>query len=260
MTETTLTWAVPPAYIFNFFLVLGRVGAVVGTAPLISGRSVPMQVKVALSVLVSLVLVAANAGRLAPVPETWSGFVAAVGLHVVVGLVLGFAAGLAFSALQMAGQLLGMQIGFALANEIDPVQGAQATLIDEVYAIMAGLVFLVIDGHHWLMLALMQSFDLVPLDGSGFVLPTAERLALLTAAVPSLALRMAFPVMAALLVTDVALGILMRIAPQMNIFSVGFPVKIVLGLGAMAITVAFPTEAFQGALSQFLVSFGTLWG
>src|SRR5690606_5536593 len=82
VTETTLTWAVPPAYIFNFFLVLGRVGAVVGTAPLISGRSVPMQVKVALSVLVSLVLVAANAGRLAPVPETWSGFVAAVGLHV----------------------------------------------------------------------------------------------------------------------------------------------------------------------------------
>ena len=260
MSELSVTWPLSTAYAFNFLLVLARVGALVGTMPVISGRSVPMMVKAGLAVVVSLILLSANWQTLAPEPETWAALAGALLQHMAVGLVIGFSAGLAFAALQVAGQLLGMQIGFSLAMAVDPVSEQQASVLDQVYGIVAALIFLAIDGHHWVLQALQSTFDIVPLDQTVVTMPTAEALAAITAKVPLIGVQVAFPVMAALVVADVALGVLSRIAPQVNVFVVGMPLKVGLGLLAMALTVNWPALALRDSLMSFLLMAERFWG
>ncbi len=259
MHELGIAWPLTPVAAYNLILILTRVGAAVGTAPVLGGRSVPMQAKVALAFLTSLILLAANWQHLAPLPGSWAELLAALVQHLAVGLVFGFAAGLAFAGLQMAGQIVGLQVGFALADTVDPVSDFNVALLDQVYNILAGLIFLAIDGHHWLMLALLRSFDLVPLTQTGLNVPSPEGLAALTANVPALALQVAFPVIAALIVADVALGILVRIAPQMNVFVVGLPLKVAVGLVAMAIALWWPAITLHSSLGDYLLLAQRFW-
>lgn len=259
MPELSIAWPLAPVAAYNFILILTRVGAAVGTAPVLGGRSVPMQAKLALTLLVSLVLLAANWQRLAPLPGSWAELLAVLVQHLAVGLLLGFATGLVFAALQMAGQLVGLQVGFALADTVDPVSEFNVALLDQFYNILAALIFLAIDGHHWLMLALLRSFDLVPLTQATLNVPSPEELAVLTANVPALALQVAFPVMAALVVADVALGILVRIAPQINVFVVGMPLKVAIGLVAMAIALSWPAVTIRGSLGDYLLLAQRFW-
>lgn len=257
--EATLIWPLAGTHAFSFLLVLARVGALVGTAPIISGRSVPLPVKAGFTALVSLALLAANWDRLAPVPDEWSGFVSLIVQQVLIGALLGFAASLAFAALQMAGQLVGLQMGFALGSVIDPTSEHQVALLDQFYAVLAGLAFLALDGHHWLVLALMQTFALLPLDAPARLLPSAEGLAALTAQVPAIALRFAFPAIAALIVADVALGVLVKVAPQLNVFVVGLPLKIAVALLAMTLMVPWLGGTVHSSLDDFLLTSQGLW-
>ncbi len=257
--DLSLAWPLSPVYAFNFILVLARVGALLGTAPVIGGRSVPMRAKAGLAGLTALTLLVANADRLAPLPETWATFAGLIIQHLLVGLVLGFAAGLTFAALQMAGELIGLQMGFSLARTIDPVAQQQVAVIDQLYTVVAGLVFLAVDGHHWLMLALMRTFDIAPLAGTLSVTGSANGLIALTASALMLALQVALPGLAAFIAADVALGMLVRVAPQMNIFAVGLPLKVALGLLVLAITLGGPSLAVKESLDGFLLGAEGLW-
>lgn len=258
--EMTLAWPLSAAHAYNFLLVLSRVAAMVGTAPMIGGRAVPNTAKAALALGVTVVLVAARWEELAPIPATlWEVAVGVAG-QVLVGVLLGFAAGLAFSALQMAGQLIGLQMGLSMANMLDPAAEHHVALVDQMYSVIAGLAFLALDGHHWLMFALLQTFDLVPLHAPSAALLAPEALIALTARMPLLAVQIAFPVLAALIVADVALGILVRVAPQMNVFVVGMPLKIAVGLFLIGLTIAGPCVSLRESAWQFLTMLLGFWG
>jgi flagellar biosynthesis protein FliR len=258
MLDFSLAWPVAPLYAFNFMLIVARVGGLVGTAPLIGGRNVPNLMKVGLVLITSLILMVANWDRLAPAPQSWLELAGGIVHHLAIGVALGFAASLSFAGLQMGGQLIGLQVGFSLANTIDPTTEFQVALLDQVYAVIAGLVFLALDGHHWLMLALQRTFDLAPLAG-GVQTLALQNLVNLTANVPALALQVAFPALGALIVADIVLGVLVRTIPQLNVFVIGMPLKVVIGLVAIGLTLSWSSAALRDSLTQSILLSQGLW-
>jgi flagellar biosynthetic protein FliR len=262
--------AQPPLFWEGFVLVLCRVGAVLMIAPIFGHRSVPAQVRVALAVLLSLVMLPTAAGArgaLPPLPEslvTWTGLIAR---ELLIGSVIGFAVLLVFLAIQGAGHAAGLQIGFSLANIVNPLTAEHSSLVDQFYTQLAVLVFLAMDGHHALLIALQQTFDLVPLAGGGLraqpggpdllglgLDPLAARGAWpavlnLGGEVFLLAARIALPVMAALLLADVALAIVARAVPQLNVFVIGIPAKLGLGLIMLLVTVPVTAQVMARAFA-----------
>ncbi|MDE3077979.1 MAG: flagellar biosynthetic protein FliR [Chloroflexota bacterium] len=248
----------PPGYFGNFFLVLVRVGAMIMTAPLIQGRAIPVMLKVGLALLISFLLLPINQGHFVNVPFEWVPLSLLVVKEMGVGVLVGFVANLVFAGAQFAGQVVGMQAGFNLANVIDPLFGQSLPILDQLYTILAGLLFLAIDGHHMLILAVQQTFDIVPIGGLQITGPLFNQLALLTAGVFVAGLRLALPIMAALLLADVTLGLMARSFPQLNIFVVGLPVKLFLAFLLLLVTLPAMSTVLQGFFRSSFVDLSNL--
>jgi flagellar biosynthetic protein FliR len=183
------------------------------------------------------------------------------------GFLLGFISSLVFAGIQAAGHLIGLQSGFGLANVLDPLSGEQGSIIDQFYLIIAVLLFLSVNGHHQFLLALERSFSTVPIDGytQPFAANAEELVAFVartTGTVFEVGLRLAVAVGGALLITDVVMGLTARAIPQMNVFMVGAPLKlmvamvgIVLALPTTAIAMVFAFERVLTALNTVLQAF-----
>lgn len=248
---------VPATYFQAFFLVFVRVAAVVGTMPILSSRNIPMLAKVGLAAILAFVLTPTLPGAMPLLPSTFLPFLVAVAQEVFLGLLFGFAVQVVFSGLQAAGQFLGVQMGLTIANTFDPLTQAQSiNYIDQFYALLAGMLFLTINGHHWTILALQQSFELVPLGQFALGERVANDLVALTMEALVVSVRIGMPIAVALILADVAFLVLGRSAPQMNIFFVGQPLKI--GIGLIALFLALPamlslmTTVFQGLFGDLL--------
>jgi flagellar biosynthetic protein FliR len=153
-----------------------------------------------------------------------------LGAELLLGLVLGLSVRLILTGFEMAGQFMGFQMGFTIVNVVDPQSGSQTSIMAQFSYILAILIFLMANGHHYLIQALARSFELVP--PGGFV-PHAEvfaKLAKLSSHMFTVALKIAAPVMSSLLLATIALGIVSKTVPQMNILIVGFPLNIGIGL------------------------------
>lgn len=153
--------------------------------------------------------------------------------EVLIGILLGFVAYLFFTVTQIAGSFVDMQMGFGIANVVDPMTGAQSPILGNLKFFLAVLTFLAIDGHHYLLMGIMNSYDWVPLDNefftriyegsvSTFLLRTLSTMFVL-------AFQLSAPLITALFLVDVALGMLARTAPQFNVFVIGLPLKILVG-------------------------------
>jgi flagellar biosynthetic protein FliR len=250
--------AVPATYFQSFFLVLVRVGTVVMTLPILSSRNIPPTAKIGLSAVLAFVLTPTLPDARPTIPPHFLPFVLMIAQELFLGLLFGFVVQVVFSGLQMAGQFLGTQMGLTIANTFDPLsQTQQINYIDQLYGLLAGLLFLTINGHHWTIQALQQSFAIVPLGQLALGERVANDLVALTAEALVVSLRIGLPIAAALLLTDVAFLVLGRSAPQMNIFFVGQPLKI--GVGLIAFFLALP--AMVGLMtSVFRGLFGDLTG
>jgi flagellar biosynthetic protein FliR len=132
---------------------------------------------------------------------------------------------------------VGLQIGFSLANVVNPLTSDHASLIDQFYTLLSILVFLAINGHHALLLAARQTFDLVPLGSQNVGIPAGTLILGWGSQLFVVALRISLPLMAALLLADLSLAIIARSVPQLNVFVVGMPAKLVVGFAMLAITV-----------------------
>ena len=152
-------------------------------------------------------------------------------------LKIGFAADLAFGAIQMAGSAMGMGSGFESSRIFNPALGEAGSSFDQIFVMTASMIFLAIDGHHFFLIALQKTFNAVPLNGA---LPFNGMEAVMetTAVFISAGIHMAMPVMAALVLTDLTLGLLARVAPQVQVYFLGLPVKVVVALAAMGMTFA----------------------
>ena len=235
------------AYLPNFLLILCRITAFFVVAPVFATRSIPAQWKIGLASLIAFTVFAAS-GRSTIMPMDGQ-YVLLVLRETLVGLLLGFVAQLFFTVVQIAGAVIDIQMGLGIANVIDPMTGAQSPIMGNFKFIVAMLLFLTFNGHHYLIDGIMRSYEWIPLDRESFARivqgGVSDFLVSSLDDVFALSLQMAAPVVVSLFLTDVGLGILAKTAPQFNIFVVGLPVKIIVGFLALAIALPGMLVWFQ---------------
>ncbi|VBB42488.1 Flagellar biosynthetic protein fliR [uncultured Desulfatiglans sp.] len=237
----------------NFFLIFVRVTSMLFFLPIFDSRVIPVIFKAGLSLAMSLLLfhylspTIHLADPLGPVP-----LVLGVAGEVFMGAGIALSVKLILAGVQLAGQLAGFQMGLAIANVVDPLTSEQSSETAMVLNLFAMLVFLAVDAHHWFLRALAASFEQVgPLSlhlSPSFV----ESLLTLSGAMFVIAIKVAAPIIAALLLTSAALGLVARTVPQMNIFIVAFPLKIMVGFLLMALSLPY----ISSYLSELFHTFG----
>jgi flagellar biosynthetic protein FliR len=226
--------SIPIGPIEVFLLVATRVLAVLATSPVIGLRGVPIQARLGLGLFTALILVpvVAKDGVPTGVDVTWS----ALAGELVVGALSGFAATVAYTAISFGASLLDFQAGFSMATLYDATFGSQGAILERFYSAIAALLFFQTDTHHLVIRVLVQLFTVVPLGTFSLSKINPELLAQIMAGAFIVALELVFPVMVALLLADIALAVLARVAPQFGIFSIGLQIKVALALGALLIT------------------------
>ena len=217
-------------------LILLRVSAVLIAAPIFGHRSYLSRGKVGLAFMVSLIVFPIVADRGFEVPEGIFAYVFMMMSEVIMGLILGFIVLLVFVGIQFAGQLAGLQMGFGIVNVIDPQSSNQISILGQFLNILAILILLSLNGHHVILNGLLHSFDVVPLGGVTLPEAVMEKLMSLCAEVFVVAVKISAPILVALFLVSVAMGILARTVPQMNVFIVGFPVQIGVGMTALSLS------------------------
>ncbi|NBP78900.1 MAG: hypothetical protein EBU62_15585, partial [Proteobacteria bacterium] len=157
-----------------FFLVFCRVGTMMIVAPVFGSRGTSPQLRVFFGLTVALVMLPVVAPAGVVIPTDISGFLGRAAREIMIGALVGFVVLLIFTSLEGAGHVIGLQMGFSLANIINPLTSTNASLIDQFYTLVATLVFLTIDGHHMVLLGVERTFQLAPIDRVGSYLPPIE--------------------------------------------------------------------------------------
>lgn len=226
-----------------------RIGAMFAAVPIFSSRSVPVRIRVLFAFLLSWMLL-----PVIPEPpdvELISGQALIISIHqILIGLAMGFIMQLVFAAFVIAGQSIAMAMGLGFASMIDPQNGMQVPVISQAFLIMVTLVFLALNGHLLLIELLAKSFQTLPI---GMLVPSREGLWQLVSwgsAMFTGGMLIALPAVAALLLVNLAFGVTTRAAPQLNIFAVGFPVMIMVGLSFMVLTLPTLTEHLSRLVMQ----------
>lgn len=237
-----------------FLLIFVRVTSFFLMLPLFSYRTIPTSHKVGFAFFLSLMLFF---GMETPTLEVDGAYYLLIIKEAMVGLFIGFLAYMLFSAVQVAGGLIDFQMGFAIANVVDPQTGTQSPLTGQYLNIIALFFLLAVNGHHLLLDGVFYSYQFIPLDqawvnfGDEKIMEYAGKtLALMFA----IAFQMSIPVVGAIFLVDVALGIVARTVPQLNIFVVGVPVKIVVGLIMLIIVMGAIMASVSNLFSTMLTT------
>jgi flagellar biosynthetic protein FliR len=237
-----------------FLLLFARVTSLVVIAPVFGYQNVPVQVKVALGLFLAFVLFPVVDGMAIPVDLQLVSLALLVIKEVIVGLLIGFVAGLIFAGVRYAGELMAFDMGFSAANVFDPENGAQNPIVGEFLYLFVLLAFLLINGHHFLLEAVQLSYNLVPIGSVTLNAAVANRIIDFSGLVFVIAVKFAAPLIVSLFLTNIALAILARVMPQMNIFTVSFPLKIGVGLIVLMTTGPLMVFVFKKSLSVFETS------
>ncbi len=240
-----------PFPVDGFLLLLARLSGLFLSAPIFSSRQMPVRIKVfvlvLLSVTLSYVIPVGNAVSI----DNAGMFLAAMVMEIVVGFTIGFVAYVVFAAIQLAGQLMDMQMGFGIVNVVDPLSGTQIPLMGNLTQTLALLMYLVIDGHHYLLQALIQSYQIVPVMGLNLGDSFFDLLMTIAAQMFVIAVKIAAPIIIAVLVADIAMGFVARTVPQMNVFIVGLPLRILVGLITLMLMMPVYLWVFSILFSRF---------
>jgi flagellar biosynthetic protein FliR len=250
----TLTEAQLLAWIAPLLWPFLRALALLSALPVLGTRSVPVRVRVGLAGLIAL----AVGGVLPPPPAVALDSALAAMLaaqQVVVGLALGFAVRIVFAAVELAGELVGLQMGLNFAGFFDPVTASQSTTAARFFGTTVAWLFVVVNGHLLVIASLVDSFTAFPVG--------PEPLAFLHRALPhqwgaeifGTGLWIALPLVALLLFVNLALGMVARVAPQVNVFAVGFPITLSVGLIGLLLTLPSLQQPFTLALERVLTHF-----
>jgi len=214
-----------------FLLVFVRVFAFLIASPLFSLPGIPALVRMGLAFCLAVLLYPVlPAGDRHAATADLTGYVLALLTETGVGLLLGILVSLIFNGFRSAGQYLDFQMGFALASAVDPLTGSQVTLMGQFMYLLGLVFFLNIDGHHRLINALAHSYQIIPLGTARFGLELGLIATKALAGMVLLAVQISAPVLAVLVIIDLALGFVAKAAPQINVFLLGFPLKILAGL------------------------------
>ena len=231
-----------------------RVLALFTSAPVFSMRAIPVRVRIGLAFLVALCAQAALPGQ--PVIDLNGREAAGAVLQQVgVGLAIGFAVRLVFVAVELAGEVIGLQMGLNFASFFDPASNAQVSAVARFFGNIAMLLFVVVNGHLMVLMAVVKSFESFPVDGHFLQAVAQMRLHELGAAVFASGLWIALPMIALLLFVNLTLGVISRVAPQMNIYAVGFPVTLTVGMLGITATLPMLEQPMLTLLQQAIEIF-----
>lgn len=230
-------------------LLLVRPGLLVATAPALGAGFAPAPARAALAALVALVLLPIVA---VPEPAGSGGLALMVAREAVVGLALAMSVRLVIAGAEFAGHLSGFQIGFSYANLVDPQSGVRNSTISALYSGLAVLVFFLVNAHHVLLRILVESYEAIPIGIGGVAATGGTLVTRMLGVVFVLGVQLAAPVLMVLLLVEVALGLLGRVAPSLNLLMFGFPIRLVAGLLAIATVLgAFPSAVGSMLSSSF---------
>lgn len=234
----TLTSAQLDAWIAAFFYPLARILALIAAAPPFSNAAVPLRVKAALGLALALALAPALPAIPAISPASGAGLML-LAQQMLIGATMGFAFRLVISAIDFAGELIGLQMGLGFATFYDPNNTAQTPVISEFLSLLGLLVLLSMNGHLMMLATLLRSFEALPIGASLLGAGSWSNLAHAGAIIFASGLMLALPVVCALLITNVALGVLTRAAPQLNLFAVGFPLTLIGGFAVLILSLGY---------------------
>jgi len=225
-------------WIAAFIFPLVRILALIASAPVLGNKQVPIRIKIALAMLITVVIAPSIPIQPGIAPASAQGLLILV-QQILAGLALGFTMRLIFTAVEMTGDLAGMQMGLGFASFYDPVNASYTPVISQFLGVLTTLAFLAMNAHLYMLSTLVDSFQAFPISTS---LPSAgafRTVAEWGTTIFSHALQLAMPLIGALMITNLALGILTRSAPQLNIFAVGFPITITVGFATLALSLPY---------------------
>lgn len=230
-----------------------RMLAVVATMPVLGHRSVPARVKVGLALAATLVIAPTLPATTVPSLFSPLGAVTAA-QQVLVGVSIGFTLRIVFAAIELAGELMGLQMGLSFSGFFDPATATQGTPVGAWLGVIATLVFLGMNGHLMVLHALGESFRVVPIGPESLGGADWRRLALLGTELFRIGVYAALPVVAAMLVCNLGLGVLGRVAPQLNLLAVGFSVTLLVGFSVLYLALPVIGAFLQNALERGIAS------
>lgn len=239
-----LTTATLDAWLAAYLFPLARVSGILLVAPIFSHSALPARIRLLL-ILVLTVAIAPLAGSMPQVAPASGIGLSILAEQVLIGLALGYVMRIASTAIDMAGELTGLQMGLGFATFFDPQSDANTAVVAQLYGLLATLVFLAINGHLIVTSLLAQSFSIVPVGMVTMVDFGFDRLAAYGAQIFLSGLLLALPFVAALLAANIALGMLTRAAPQLNLFAVGFSITLLAGFVLMAMILPQLTPSFE---------------
>jgi flagellar biosynthesis protein FliR len=233
-----------------FLLIFIRTLSLLAVAPIFSYSVIPIQVRISISVFFALALFPSLKNTLPKMNLDLLSFMLAGIVEVMIGLMIGFACSLIFYGMQLAGELIGFDIGFNVATVFDPENGTSGVTGIFLYY-FALLIFLILNGHHFIFESLKLSYESIPISGFKFSDEMYKQLIKISASMFIIAVKIAAPVIVTLFLTNIALGILSRVVPQMNIFMVGFSLKIAVGIIILTMIIPFIFFIFKKLLMNF---------
>ena len=242
----------------GFILVLARVTPLFVLAPLFSSQLIPARVKglIAVGISIGLTPIAMHGQH---VPSDAVSVAELVLEGLLVGLAFAFSLSMLLAALESAGSLIDVVSGFSYGSLINPMNGESSAVISRFYSLVGTMIFLMIGGDAWTLRGLSRTFQLVPLTDAPRLSSLVSGVEQVFGTIFTAALEVAAPVLAALLITDVAFGVVSRVVPQMNVFAVGFPTKVAVALLVVSASLPFVSNWITSQLSVSVsAALGTL--
>ena len=233
----TLTSGELNAWMAGLLWPLTRILGLITAAPLFGNNAVPVSYKVALGLLLATIMAPGIPALPAIDPMSLGGLLILV-QELLIGVAMGFAMRIVFAAIEFAGEVASMTMGLGFATFFDPNSAGRSSAIGQLLALVATMAFLAVNAHLVLLSALAESFVTLPISASPMSLGAPLEMVKWGGRIFSAGLQLSLPIIAALLITNVALGILTRAAPQLNLFGIGFPVT--LGVGFLTISLVMP--------------------
>lgn len=234
------------AWLAAFFWPFFRILALIAAAPFFGARGIPAHLKIAMAFILTMLI----APLLPPMPSIQPA--SAQGLLILVqqlmiGSAMGLIMRLAFSAMEMAGHITGLQMGLGFATFFDPQNSSQVPILGQFLGVMALLLFLALNGHLMMISVLVESFSTLPVGSAGAI-TNWKVLTLAGGNIFMWGVLLSMPVLAALMLANIALAVLTRAAPQLNIFAVGFPITLAVGLIVLSLSLPYFLPLFSGIL------------
>jgi len=245
----SITSAQLDAWLGLFVFPLSRILGLLAIAPVFGNAALPVRVRLIAGLAIALALAPALPPQPAIPAASWIGL-AVLGEQVLIGVLLGFALRITFAAVDVAGELIGLQMGLSFATFFDPSSGGQTPVMAEFLGLLTTLIFLSLNGHLLALGVLAESFTLLPVSATPIHAPAFSSLVAWSATLFSTGVLLSLPLITALLIANIALGVLARIAQQLNLFAVGFPVTLALGFLVLLLSLPYIGAAMEGLFSQ----------